>query len=401
MRKRWLLVALALVAVSCDATAGTTTTTEDSTTTTEAVAVGRVPLESNGAALATLGDRGAYVEALQFYLVCVGLGQPDLERPAVSVDGNFGPITAFATAYYQAQLRKVPSGAPDDVTFTSMARECSDVRTLLIPLGESSVEIAGNAAPGDDELYHFDGLNGQILRLTAIDGTVAIAVENSAGEVIASGSGSVDAELPGAGSYRIRFTADPATTYRAIAEVRSPNVLVSEFGPMVLGGDGTAVAEFGGDATNAVAVMGLILGVPSRDSGWTEDPAGCPGTHRSVTWLVQAGLGSEQHPAVFIAYFAEVSGVPTFLEYAYFTLDLLALDPLAQGLGTVGAISIGSTLTQFSEAYPDDTVSAQGLVSVDDGVAITFLVSGGSGTPDPELSRVRRIEAGSGGCDSL
>jgi len=394
--------ALALLAVSCDASIDTTTTTVDTTTTTAAATVGRIPLEPNGPPIASPGERGAYVEAIQFYLVCVGLAQPDPERPQVSIDGSFGPITAFAAAYYQAQLQRVPSGAPDDETFASMARECPDDRTLAFPIGESTVEIAGNAAPGDDETYGFAGLNGQALRLTAVDGTVSIVVLDGAGEEVGSGTGSVDVELPTAGAYAIRISADTATTYRLIAEVRSPNVLVSEFGPMVLQADGTGVAEFGGEPENAIAVMGLLLGVPFEDSGWRDDVAACPGTHRVVTWLIQAGLGTDQHPAVFTAYFAEVSSVPSFLEYAYFTLDMQALDPLAQGLGTAGGASIGTTLEQFLalEDYEDVTLGSGGTATVDDGVVITFAVSGGD-TPDPLLTRVRRIESGSGGCDSL
>lgn len=394
--------ALALLAVSCDASIDTTTTTVDTTTTTAAATVGRIPLEPNGPPIASPGERGAYVEAIQFYLVCVGLAQPDPERPQVSIDGSFGPITAFAAAYYQAQLQRVPSGAPDDETFASMARECPDDRTLAFPIGESTVEIAGNAAPGDDETYGFAGLNGQALRLTAVDGTVSIVVLDGAGEEVGSGTGSVDVELPTAGAYAIRISADTATTYRLIAEVRSPNVLVSEFGPMVLQADGTGVAEFGGEPENAIAVMGLLLGVPFEDSGWRDDVAACPGTHRVVTWLIQAGLDTDQHPAVFTAYFAEVSSVPSFLEYAYFTLDMQALDPLAQGLGTAGGASIGTTLEQFLalEDYEDVTLGSGGTATVDDGVVITFAVSGGD-TPDPLLTRVRRIESGSGGCDSL
>lgn len=395
--------ALALLAVSCDASIETTTTTSDTTTTTAAPSVGRIPLESNGPPIASPGERGAYVEAIQFYLVCVGLAQPDPERPQVSVDGSFGPITAFAVAYYQAQLQRVPSGAPDDETLAAMSRECSDERTLAFPIGESSVEIAGNVAPGDDETFVFAALNGQVLGLTPVDGTVSITVLDGDGEEVISGTGSVDAEFPAAGTYTVRISADTATTYRLTAQVRSPNVLVSEFGPMVLQSDGTGVAAFGGEPQNAIAVMGLLLGVPFEDSDWRDDVAACPGTHRVVTWLIQAGLGTDQHPAVFTAYFAEVSGVPSFLEYSYVTLDLQALDPLAQGLATAGGASIGTTLEQFLalEDYEEATLGSGGTVTVDDGVLITFTVSGSADAPDPQLTRIRRIEAGSGGCDSL
>lgn len=395
------VILVAALFAACDDTADTTTTTDPETTTTTAPAPpGRAPLQPNGPAIARQGDQGAIVEAIQFYLVCVGVEQPDPEGPLVAVDGSFGPITAFAVAYFQAQIGRAPSGAPDDETFARMARECGEQRSFSFPIGESTVEIAGNAAPGDDEVFAFDGAAGQILRLSTVEGVVDIAVEDAEGAAVGSGTASVDVDLPAAGRFLVRVSASAPTTFRLQAEVRSPNVLVSEFGPMVLRGDGVGVADLGTDADNAAGVISLILGSPWTDSGWQSDVAACPGTHRAVTWLVQAGLGSDAHPAVFTAFFSEVSNEPIFLEYTYHTLDLAALDPLAQGLGTVEGISIGSTFEQFTDAY-EVGIDAQGRVTPSGGPTIEFAVVGDTASPDPTATRVNRIGAGTGGCAAL
>jgi peptidoglycan hydrolase-like protein with peptidoglycan-binding domain len=397
-RRLGVLVALSLLVAACDNGGAdtTTTTTPAETTTTTIPLPSRSPLQPNGPALVSQGDRGPYVEALQFYLVCVGLGRPDPNGPEVSVDGSYGPITAFAVAYYQAQVRRAPSGAPDDETFAMLARECNEPRSLVFPGGETTAEIAGNVGPGDDEVFAFEGSAGQVLHLTAADGAVDVAVEDADGSTITSGTAAVAADLPGGRSVTVRVSAATATTFRIVAELRSPNVLVSDFGPMVLRTDGVGIAEFLGDADNAGGVIELLMGTRWSDSGWRSDVDACPGTHRAITWLVQAGLGSDRHPAVFTAYFAEVSGEQVFLQYDYHSLDLAALDPLAQGLATFEGISIGSTLEQLVEAYGEVTVGPQGVVTLDDGLTVVF-----ESSSSEESSRIRMIEAGSGGCEEL
>jgi hypothetical protein len=405
-RRPWALVVAALLAVTaCDGAADPTDTTEDpaatTTTTTVPPAGGRTPLQANEPPIVRQGDRGALVEALQFYLVCVGLEFPDPDGPGVTIDGSFGPITGFAVAYYQAQLRRAPSGNPDAATFASLARECSETRRLVFVDDEPTVEIAGNVAPGDDEAFTFDGETGQVLRLTAVEGAVTITVGGPGGDLVAEGSVAVEAEL-GAGQHVITVSASAPTTYRILAEIRSPNVLVSDFGPMALRGDGLGVtgAGLGADADNAAAVLSLIMSQPWADSGWRSDIAGCPGTHRVVTWVVQADPDNDRHPAVFVGYFAEVSAERRFLQYTYRSLDLTSLDPLAQRLATAEGISIGSSLARLVDAHGEQTIGPGGVVTVD-GLTVVFDLVGDPATPDPELTRVRRISAGSGGCEEL
>ena len=47
---------------------------------------------------------------MQFYLVCTGHGQFTADGPLITVDGQFGPMTADAVAWYQAELRRMPTG---------------------------------------------------------------------------------------------------------------------------------------------------------------------------------------------------------------------------------------------------------------------------------------------------
>ena len=101
MRIVGLLTGLALFASACagDAAPITTTTTSTVVVTTTTQPGGRIILEVNGPSFIQEGDKGPYVAALQFYLVCTGHTQPSADGSQVTVDGSFGPITADAVAY--------------------------------------------------------------------------------------------------------------------------------------------------------------------------------------------------------------------------------------------------------------------------------------------------------------
>lgn len=408
-RRLWVLVVVALLATACDPSEGTTETTETTgvttTTTTTMPTTGRVPLEPNGPAFLSEGDRGPYVEALQSYLVCAGIEQPEEGSASVTIDGSYGPVTSLAVAYFQAQVRRVPTGNPDEETFAMLARECRQTRVAAIPPGESTMEIAGNAAPGDDEVFSFAGSAGQVLRLTAVEGAVEITVEDADRTLLAESAGTafVEIELTATQAYTIRVSAASSASFRILGETRSPNVLVSDFGPMVVQHDGLGIpgTELGDGAANAAAVIGLILLSPWSDSDWRSDVAECPGTHRAITWLIQAGPRDDQHPAVLTAYFTEVGGNQVFIEYTYSSLDVGSVDPLAQGLATTEGISIASTLADFIEVHGTPTFGAGGAVTLDNGLVIVFDLVGDAASPDQALSRVTLIRAGSGGCESL
>ena len=106
-----LLAAGSLLAAACNGGAEATTTVPTTTLpTTTTTTSGRLELGPNGEAFLAQGDAGSYVEALQFYLVCTGHGQLTADGPAITVDGQFGPMTADAVAWYQAELRRMPTG---------------------------------------------------------------------------------------------------------------------------------------------------------------------------------------------------------------------------------------------------------------------------------------------------
>lgn len=401
------LFALTLGASACTATSlpttTSTTTLPDITTTT---AGGRITLEPNGATFIAQGTRGAYVEALQFYLVCTGHGEPT-EGAIVTVDGSFGPITATAVAWYQATLRRIPTGEPDEDTFATMARDCNDDRTITFPAGEVVTEIAGAVAPGDPEVFSFDGASGQILTLAVVEGQVTITVLGPDGAEVETTveEGQVEAELVGATTYTVQVTSSTESTYLIRASVRSPNVVASEFGPMVLEPDGLGVAAFGDDEINTVAVIALVLGQPWDDSGWLEDEEGCTGSNRHVTWLIQGDdPPGTDHPAFLVVDFTSTGGAPYFSQYAYQSADLATLDPIAGGLATEEGISIGDTLADFADAYSNptffDTVRGLARFAGND-MVVGMAISGTAADPDADATRIWYVSAGADGCDDF
>ena len=390
---------LAVVAASCTAASLPTTTT----TTTEVVSTtlgGRITLIPNSTPFVVQGERGTFVEALQFYLVCTGHDEPT-PGAKVSVDGNFGPITADAVAYYQAELRRVPSGDPDEDTFASLARDCNQPRTLGFPAGIFSTEFGGNAAPEDPETFEFAASGGQVLTLNAVVGVVTVTVlaaDGSAVETTVTGP-TTEVDLDLAQAYTIRIEAAASTSFRIAASLRSPNVLVSDFGPMALEDDGIGIATLGQDPVNTVAVIALLLGPPVEDSGWQDAAAECTGTNRHVSWIIQGASGDSQHPAIFVADFTDTGGTPYFSQYAYRSFDLTSLDPIARGLNTPDGLSIGSTLDDFIAVYNNPTFEDPDLGLVREGnLTFAFDISGSADAPDGAASRIRYVGAGADGC---
>ena len=348
-----LLAGFALLGSACTTSAIPTTTTSTAPVTTTTQPGGRIILSANGPAFIQETEKGPYVEALQFYLVCTGHGQPSAEGGAVTIDGSFGPITADAVAYYQAELRRIPTGDPDEATFASLARDCRDERTVTFADGVTSVEIAGSTAPGDEEVFIIDGREGQVLGLQTTQGLVEIDVAGIDGTVLDSSNaaGPFEAEITKAQQYRIQISAANETSFRITVSTRSPNVLASDFGPMKLAPEGLAIADIGDDVENTIAVVALVLGPPFVDTGWQAGIPGCTGSNRHLTWIIQAADAGENHPALLEVDFADLGGTPFFAQYAYRSFDIGSLDPLARGLGTDEGFTLGSSLETFEDLY--------------------------------------------------
>lgn len=401
------VIVLMLGATACTATTLPTTTSSSSVPDTTTTTVGgRVTLEANGPTFIAAGSRGAYVEALQFYLVCTGHVEP-IAGSAVTVDGSFGPITSKAVAWYQAEIRRIPTGEPDEETFWSLARDCGDDRSVTFPTGEVVSEVAGGVSTSDPEVFAFDGAQGQILTLEVLEGAISLSVVGPDGtEVETTGDeGQVQAELAGAVGYTIRVSSSTDTSYLVRVSVRSPNVVVNDFGPMVLDADGLGVAAFGDDEINTVAVIALLLGQPWEDSGWLTDEEGCTGSNRHVTWLIQADdPPGTDHPAFLIIDFTDTGGEPYFSQYSYRSADLATLDPIAAGLATDEGISLGSTLAAFVDAYTNPTFfdTNRGLARfAGDEMVVGMAISGTADSPDADATLVWYLSAGADGCDDF
>jgi peptidoglycan hydrolase-like protein with peptidoglycan-binding domain len=351
-----LLAGFALLGSACTTSAIPTTTTSTAAVTTTTQPGGRIILSVNGPAFIKETEKGPYVAALQFYLVCTGHGQPSAGGGEVTIDGSFGPITADAVAYYQAELRLIPTGDPDEATFASLARDCRDERTVAFAEGESEVEIAGSTAPGDEEVFIIDGREGQVLGLRTDVGLVEIDVAGVDGTVIDSSNsaGPFEAEITKAQQYRIQISAANETSFKITVSTRSPNVVASDFGPMRLAPDGLAIADIGDDVENTIAVISLVLKDPLIDTGWQTDVI-CAGTQRHLQWVIQLADNRVDHPAVLEVDFSDLGGTPFFSQYAYRSYDLPTIDPMAQGLKTAEGLTLGSSLEFFEDVYGDAT----------------------------------------------
>ena len=347
-----------LLAAACSG-GGATTTTVASTTlaSTTTTTEGRTELEANGTPFLQEGDSGAYVEALQFYLVCTGHERLTPDGPAITVDGNFGPITADAVAYFQAELRRIPSGDPDEETFAQLARDCREERSVAFPDRQGVEAVAGNVGPGDDEIFALEGVQGRVITIVVTEGDIQATLETVEGTRVQQISlgGGWSGKLPTDSEYRLRMTGGQAVSYLLDIQVARPRFVNIDFGRMNLAADGFGILSFGDDAERVIERLQGILGDPSADSGWATGDAGgrtCLGSNRHLVWVIQPAEEGDQHPAMLHVHFGEDdTGGQALAEYAYVSLDPQGVDAGAMNLSTAGGVTIGRTIAEFVAVY--------------------------------------------------
>ena len=360
------MLVIALVATACG---GTSALTPDTTTTsvantlppTTTTTMGEfVTLQPNGPVFLTQGDRSEFVEALQFYLVCTGHEQIGDDGPSVSVDGVFGPVTSSMVAYVQAEMRRVPTGSPDEATFASLARRCGATRTIEFDADRTDRRVAGNVAPGDDDLLIIDGEIGRTLTVEVTSGNVQFSVRNEAGNIlhdVRDGS-RWSAVLSEVGEYRIRVTTANAASYSLLIDYPPPPRVEIDFGPLVLEPDGMGIAKFGDEPTEVIDLLITILGEPTTDSGWEGGAIqGCTGFNRHLRWVIDAADSGNKNRAVLLVHFSD-AGFPdaSLAQYEYISLDPEHVDIGARELATAEGLSLGSSLTEFVDLYGEPLI---------------------------------------------
>jgi peptidoglycan hydrolase-like protein with peptidoglycan-binding domain len=394
-----LAATLSLGAAACSGSGGATTTTEPATSSTTSTTSARITLEENGPVYLKEGDRGAAVEALQFYLVCTGHGQIGTDGAEITVDGIFGPMTAEAVAWYQAELRRMPSGSPDEETFASLARDCSEPRLVSFPQHQGTTKIAGNVAPGDDEIIDLEGVQGRVLTVTVGEGDVSAILEQTDGTRVQQVTlgGGWSGKLPTDADYQIRVTAAEPISYSLDLSVARPRFINIDFGRMRLVQDGFGILTFGDDAERVIGRLEDLLGSPNVDTGWATGDAGgrtCTGNNRHLTWIIQPADSGDNYPAVLYVHFSDVdTGSQAFAEYAYVSLDPQAVDAGAMDLATTAGISIGLSVADFATAYGQPNyLSGSSEMAYGGGVLFGFEPAG-----DEQL--ISFIGSGADGCD--
>jgi len=361
-----LVLVCALVAGGCtggSALTPSTTTTIAATTlppTTTTTLGEFVELQPNGPAIATEGDRNEYVEALQFLLVCTGHERITEDGPAVTVDGVFGPITSAMVAYLQAEMRRIPSGSPDEATFASLARRCGATRTIEFTDGSNDRRVAGNVTAGDDDLYIIDGEAGRTLTVEIVEGSIEFSVRDDTGNVLhdARDGSQWSAVISEDGEFRIRVVSATTASYSLRIDYPPPPRVEVDFGPLVLAPDGLGIVEFGDEPVTVLEVLTLLLGEPTTDSGWEGGSINnCTGFNRHVRWVIDPAVEGNDNRAVFFAHFSDEGFSDTsFAQWEYITLDVENVDVGARELATAEGLSLGSSITEFTTLYGDPLI---------------------------------------------
>ena len=357
-RAMMVLLAFVLLGGACgdDATtetteagAATTTAPDDTTTTTAAAATTTAAAVPAGPAFIMKGESGAYVRALQIYLDCAGYGP-------IEVDGVFGDGTAGFVGKAQADEGKMATGEPDEETFALLSRECDRTRDISFAAGASAVEVAGNAAPGDDEVLELRVLEGQQMTVT-VDGAVDVAIQGSDGGVLHRPDGSLEivVDVPSNQEYQLTVSAAAPTSYSLTVEVPAPpeettTTTVAASGGFVLTADGFKVVEFGASFDDTFAAVQSMYGEqPEEDTGWmTEDRQGCAATARMVTWRVWPAVDPWMATTLDVWFFDEDD--PRFVGWDIYLTgawgDQPPLDAMPGWLSTVHGLSAGDSYNE-------------------------------------------------------
>jgi hypothetical protein len=185
-------------------------------------------------------------------------------------------------------------------------------------------------------------------------------------EQVTLGSG-WSGKLPTGAEYRLRVTSAAPVSFALDVGVARPRYVNLNFGNMRLAADGFGILTFGDDAERVIGRLQDILGTPAEDTGWATGDAGertCTGSNRHLSWILQQAESGTEHPAVLYVHFSDVdTGAQVFAEYAYVSLDPRAVDAGVMDLSTVGGISIGNSVAEYTEVYgqPNYTDGTAGL----------------------------------------
>ena len=391
--------ALAVAACGGDDVAESSTTSSTAApvvTTAPTTTAGPRP---SGPAYIMYGERSEYVAALQYYLACAGFGP-------LEIDGIFGDGTKAAVEAAQAEEGKRQTGEPDESTFSYLARACDGTRTVFLPVGERTLRVVGNAAPGDEEDFSMTLDAGATVTVRVVEGAgIDIGVMGADGTVVYRPSGDVEAvvEIPTTQAYAIRVSVLETTTF--VLDLEVPTATIPD--EMALGLDGIGVASFGDDPDTVIAILIDLYGDPAADTDWVEGPIDegyeCAGTTRRVAWPVPGGDGGID--ATLTLGFSDYrDGERAFRQWTLSADWEIVLSGAGIGaLATAEGITVGSTFADVADALGEPGACGEELGDLclsDDEGAVTYrfrVVSDDDHEDDDRL--VAEIRAGSDGCE--
>jgi len=354
MRRGFILMVVVVLGVAAcgdDATTVTTggegmtsTTVGEQPTTTETTTATTEAPQLPGAAFILNGETGVYVWALQGYLDCAGYGPID-------IDGIFGDGTAASVSKAQADQNKTQTGEPDEGTFAWLARACFDARDIVFGADDVSSEVAGNAAPGDDEMLVIRVLEGQEMTIE-VDGTVDVAVQGEDGVVLhrPDGSTEITVDIPTTQDYTLRVSASSPISFSLTITIPAGGVIttttMAEASGFLLAADGFNEIEFGQESGETLTFLIDEFGPPITDTGWVEvedSVAECGSVSRTVTWEFEGSDGNAATTLEVIFHDRGYSN-PAFASWNYRLTDHEDGSDAGVGvLATAYDLSVGST----------------------------------------------------------
>ncbi len=302
-----------------------------------------------------LEDRGPLVAAIQFAISCSGLGP-------VTVDGVFGPKTEDAVKFAQLDLGMDTTGEPTQEFFDELSRDCSDPRPVTFRSGTTTLELVGNAAGGDDEVFSIGVLRMQELTVEVDDDSdVEVLIEDPDGGLLGRSrdKGSISADIDETGTYQIRVRSEDVVTFAISVTVPPPDVGLAD---IVLRGDGLQLVSFGDPANEVITFLGWALGPAAEDTGWIDDEACHGGAHRRISWQLTPPT-EDGIPSILRIHFTDYDAdARVFTDYRYSRGFAPEAPAAAKGaLSTRDGLTLGSSTAAIEAVFPAAEYLYQGL----------------------------------------
>jgi peptidoglycan hydrolase-like protein with peptidoglycan-binding domain len=318
--------------------------------------------------VATEGESGPAVRAVQFLLVCNGYQQTvvdGLDQTLVP-DGTYGRITSTIVDRVQRDLGLPRDGSQVDADLYEMlAGTCDNTRSVYVGPTQLSVEAGGYVSPERPDTWTIWAQEGQRLTLTPAEGPLRMGLYAADGTEIVplEETESIAVDVGTSGTHTVQVFSDEPMTYRVTLG------LPPHHSVLLLQSTGLDYVAFGDRPPRVLELVSAVIGDPTADTGWIEASEGCV-RWRRVEW------GNAELWLFFTDAATDAAGKRTYGAEGveHFAAWQMNLAPAGTGtmppLATPSGLGVGDPAAAVADVYGSRAEVDGVLISIVDGIIL-------------------------------